>query len=74
MGIRVDESSLLEQLKKTKKEVTVYHKKILDKTLPYTIGGGIGVSRVLMLILGKKDIREVQASSWSISLKEIKEL
>ena len=74
MGIRVDESSLLEQLKKTKKEVTVYHKKMLDKTLPYTIGGGIGVSRVLMLILGKKDIREVQASSWSISLKEIKEL
>lgn len=74
MGIRVDESSLLEQLKKTKKEVTVYHKKILDKTLPYTIGGGIGVSRVLMLILGKKDIREVQVSSWPISLKEIKEL
>ena len=41
-----------------------YHQKILKSKLPYTIGGGIGQSRVLMLILEKKHIAEVQASSW----------
>lgn len=67
MGIRVDETSLKEQLEKSKcmdKIEFPYHQKILKKELPYTIGGGIGQSRILMLILEKEHIAEVQASSW----------
>ena len=67
MGIRVDEDSLLEQLHKSKKMDRItypYHQKILKQELPYTIGGGIGQSRILMLLLEKSHIAEVQASSW----------
>lgn len=67
MGIRVDEKSLLEQLEKadaTDKMALPYHQKVLKKQLPYTIGGGIGQSRVLMLLLGSEHIAEVQQSSW----------
>ena len=67
MGIRVDEKSLKEQLEKSDcldRMKFLYHKKILQKELPYTIGGGIGQSRILMLILEKEHIAEVQASSW----------
>ena len=67
MGIRVDEKSLVEQLEKTgrlDKLELPYHKKIKDKELPYTIGGGIGQSRILMLLLEKSHIALVQASSW----------
>ena len=67
MGIRVDEISLQEQLEKSKcmdKIHLPYHQKILKKQLPYTIGGGIGLSRMLMLLLEKEHIAEVQASSW----------
>ncbi len=67
MGIRVDEDSLLRQLEKsdTMDRVSLpYHQKILKKELPYTIGGGIGQSRILMLLLGSTHIAEVQASSW----------
>ena len=67
MGIRVDEKSLLEQLEKADSLERLdlpFHEKIISKELPYTIGGGIGQSRVLMLLLGKKHIAEVQASSW----------
>lgn len=67
MGIRVDETSLMEQLEKSKCMDRIqfpYHQKILKKELPYTIGGGIGQSRILMLILEKEHIAEVQASSW----------
>ncbi|MCR5186699.1 MAG: aspartate--ammonia ligase [Clostridia bacterium] len=67
MGIRVDETSLKEQLEKAKCTDRLeypYHQKILKKELPYSIGGGIGQSRILMLILEKEHIAEVQASSW----------
>ena len=67
MGIRVDELSLLSQLEKSDTMDRIelpYHQKILKKQLPYTIGGGIGQSRLLMLILGSQHIAEVQASSW----------
>lgn len=67
MGIRVDEKSLLTQLEKSECMDRIslpYHQKILSKELPYTIGGGIGQSRLLMLLLGKSHIAEVQASSW----------
>lgn len=67
MGIRVDEKTLKYQLEKSKCMDRIelpYHQKILNKELPYTIGGGIGLSRILMLILEKEHIAEVQASSW----------
>ena len=78
MGIRVDEKSLREQLEKAKCTDRLkypYHKKILNKELPYTIGGGIGQSRILMLILEKKHIAGVQASSWEEKTElELKEM
>ena len=78
MGIRVDETSLKEQLEKAKcmdRIVFPYHQKILKKELPYTIGGGIGQSRILMLILEKSHIAEVQASSWEEKTElELKEM
>ena len=67
MGIRVDETSLKTQLEKAKCMDRIempYHQKILKKEMPYTIGGGIGQSRILMLLLEKEHIAEVQASSW----------
>ena len=77
MGIRVDEEKLVEQLKKSEKLDRIslpYYQKIIKKQLPYTIGGGIGEARLLMVILGKKHIAEVQASSWDDStLKILKE-
>ncbi|HCC04256.1 MAG TPA: aspartate--ammonia ligase [Clostridiales bacterium] len=79
MGIRVDETSLKEQLEKSRcmdRLEFPYHQKILKKELPYTIGGGIGQSRILMLILEKEHIAEVQASSWEekteLELKDMK--
>lgn len=64
MGIRVDENTLLEQLKQSGHEDRInlpFHKAILSKQLPYTIGGGIGQSRVIMFFLQMKDIKYVQA-------------
>lgn len=67
MGIRVDENSLVEQLMKencTERMELPYHQAILNRELPYTIGGGIGQSRLCMLLLKKAHIGEVQASIW----------
>ena len=67
MGIRVDENSLVEQLRKDVKEERLqlpFHRAILEQRLPYTIGGGIGQSRLCMLLLKKAHIGEVQASIW----------
>ena len=67
MGIRVDENSLKEQLKiknEEYKEKYPYHQMILNKELPYTIGGGIGESRLCMLLMNKAHIGEVQSSIW----------
>lgn len=67
MGIRVDETSLREQLKKANKldiENLEYHQMLLNNELPLTIGGGIGQSRICMLFLRKAHIGEVQASIW----------
>ncbi len=67
MGIRVDEVSLLSQLKKAGCEERAslpFQKAILDKELPYTIGGGIGQSRICMFFLRKVHIGEVQSSLW----------
>lgn len=73
MGIRVDEESLQKQLEKSKcldRLELDYHKKIIEKKLPYTIGGGIGKTRILLLILGKKHLSEVQASTWPTVVEE----
>jgi aspartate--ammonia ligase len=67
MGIRVDENSLLSQLKISDcmdRSQLPFQKAILDKELPYTIGGGIGQSRICMFYLRKAHIGEVQSSIW----------
>lgn len=67
MGIRVDPEALDRQLKISgcddRRERT-YHRMLLNGELPLTIGGGIGQSRLSMLLLGKAHIGEVQASVW----------
>lgn len=67
MGIRVDELSLVRQCEKAgclDRLKLPYHQAVLNGQLPYTIGGGIGQSRLCMLLLGKAHIGEVQASLW----------
>ncbi len=67
MGIRVDKNSLERQLKlagcEDRKKLD-YHQMLLDGKLPYTIGGGIGQSRICMFFLQKAHIGEVQVSIW----------
>ena len=73
MGIRVDEDSLAEQLKLAGCEERAdlpFQKAILDKKLPYTVGGGIGQSRICMFFLRKAHIGEVQASIWPDDTRE----
>ena len=67
MGIRVDEDSLKIQLEKagcTERAELPFQKALLNRELPYTIGGGIGQSRICMFFLRKAHIGEVQASIW----------
>ena len=67
MGIRVDEEAMDRQLRLSGDEDRRdmdFHKMILNKELPYTIGGGIGQSRLCMYFLRKAHIGEVQASIW----------
>ena len=67
MGIRVDKKALLSQLKKAgcedRKDLP-FQKAIINEELPYTIGGGIGQSRICMFFLRKAHIGEVQSSLW----------
>lgn len=66
MGIRVDSKSLIDQLRKRRIDsLTSYHTDVINDKLPYTIGGGIGQSRICMLLLKKCHIGEVQCSYWS---------
>ena len=67
MGIRVDSAAMDSQLKErnaNERRVYPYHRMVLDGTLPLTIGGGIGQSRICMLLLEKAHVGEVQASVW----------
>ena len=67
MGIRVDEQSLKEQLDKAgcpERAELPFQKALLNHELPYTIGGGIGQSRICMFFLRKAHLGEVQASIW----------
>lgn len=73
MGIRVDENSLQQQLAECDaldRNKYEYHKMITNATLPLTIGGGIGQSRLCMLLLEKAHIGEVQASIWPAEMTE----
>ena len=68
MGVRVDKDSMKEQLEKAgcpERASLPYHKAVLNDELPYTIGGGIGQSRICMFLLRKAHIGEVQCSLWS---------
>lgn len=68
MGIRVDENSIVTQLKAKNEEdklTNPYVLQVINKELPYTIGGGIGQSRICMFYLEKHHIGEVQVSLWS---------
>lgn len=67
MGIRVDQESLLRQLEledKMERKELYFHKRLLEGTLPLSIGGGIGQSRLCMVMLHKAHIGEIQASIW----------
>ena len=73
MGIRVDEDSLARQLKLAGCEERAelpFQKAILEKRLPYTVGGGIGQSRICMFYLRKAHIGEVQVSIWPDEVRE----
>jgi len=73
MGIRVDKDSLESQLKKANaldRKNLMFHQLLLSETLPLTIGGGIGQSRLCMLLLQKAHIGEVQVSIWDNDTKE----
>jgi len=76
MGIRVDEEALERQLKiagcEDRKELA-FQKALLAGELPYTIGGGIGQSRICMFYLRKAHIGEIQASIWPDEVREIAE-
>ncbi len=78
MGIRVDKESLLRQLKlehQEEREQLYFHQKLLNGELPLSIGGGIGQSRLCMVMLHKAHIGEIQASIWPDDMrKECKEL
>ncbi len=67
MGIRVNKEALLKQLElkdEMAKTKQYFHKRLIDGTLPQSIGGGIGQSRLCMFFLRKAHIGEVQASIW----------
>lgn len=73
MGIRVDEDALQKQLEISgcpQRAEMPFQKAILNKELPYTIGGGIGQSRICMFYLRKAHIGEVQASLWPDSVMQ----
>ncbi len=73
MGIRVDEESLRRQLEIsgfTERAALPYHRALLKGELPLTIGGGIGQSRLCMLLLDRAHIGEVQASIWPEEMRE----
>ncbi|MDD5822809.1 MAG: aspartate--ammonia ligase [Firmicutes bacterium] len=73
MGIRVDSESMLRQLKIDGKEDRIdlpFHQGVINRTLPLTIGGGIGQSRLCMFFLKKAHIGEVQVSVWPEEMYE----
>ncbi|MBQ8051760.1 MAG: aspartate--ammonia ligase [Bacteroidaceae bacterium] len=73
MGIRVDREALLRQLKLQGKEDRAqlyFHRRLLDGRLPLSIGGGIGQSRLCMVLLHKAHIGETQSSIWPDQMRQ----
>lgn len=73
MGVRVDKTALSEQLEKAgcpERAQLPFQKSILKEELPFTIGGGIGQSRICMFFLRKSHIGEVQSSLWKEEIIE----
>lgn len=73
MGIRVNKEVLLQQLKEEKEERRLelyFHKRLMEDTLPLSIGGGIGQSRLCMFYLRKAHIGEIQASIWPEEMRK----
>ncbi len=73
MGVRVDETSLMEQLSERdvpQRAKLPFQQAVLNQELPYTIGGGIGQSRLCMFFLKKAHIGEVQVSQWPSNMLE----
>lgn len=76
MGIRVSKESLIKQLEESNfsdKKNLMFHSKIISEELPFTIGGGIGQSRVCMFLMDKLHIGEVQVSEWDEKTKKYAE-
>ena len=74
MGIRVSPESLAKQLEisgHNERREFMFHKELLEGRLPYSIGGGIGQSRLCMLLLGSAHIGEVQATVWDEETKKL---
>jgi aspartate--ammonia ligase len=73
MGIRVDKEALVRQLNEEGEEKRLdlyFHKRLMNDTLPLSIGGGIGQSRLCMYYLRKAHIGEIQASIWPESMRK----
>ena len=73
MGIRVDKEALLRQLEiegKEERKELYFHRQLLEDKLPLSIGGGIGQSRLCMVMLHKAHIGEIQASIWPDSMRK----
>jgi len=73
MGIRVDKEALMRQLKlqgKEERSKLYFHRRLLEGTLPLSIGGGIGQSRLCMILLHKAHIGETQASIWPDEMRK----
>lgn len=74
MGIRVDKESLVRQLEirgESERKSWYFHRRLLNDEFPLTIGGGIGQSRLCMLLLRKAHVGEIQSSVWSSHMKEM---
>lgn len=73
MGIRVDREALerqLEQSGKQERKHLYFHRRLLEGSLPQSIGGGIGQSRLCMILLHKAHVGETQSSIWPDDMRE----
>ncbi|HIW45134.1 MAG TPA: aspartate--ammonia ligase, partial [Candidatus Prevotella stercoripullorum] len=73
MGIRVDRDAMLRQLDMTgqqQRKELYFHRRLLAGELPQSIGGGIGQSRLCMVLLHKAHVGEIQASVWPQDMRD----
>jgi aspartate--ammonia ligase len=73
MGIRVDKDALMHQLElqgKTDRKNLYFHRRLIEGSLPLCIGGGIGQSRLCMILLHKAHVGETQSSIWPDEMRK----